>query len=104
MDLGSRLRTIRKSKNFTLDKLHERTGISRATLSKWENNKVPPTMAALERWAEGVGINVWDIFFGTSEYDLTSDEMNLIQMFRMLSPSDQQHLISLLRTMSKKKG
>lgn len=101
LDLGSRLRTIRKSRNLTLDKLHERTNISRATLSKWENNKVPPTLAALERWSEGVGIKFWDIF--SSENELTSDEIILVQLFQQLSSSDQQHLISLLRTMSKKK-
>ncbi|MGG3278939.1 helix-turn-helix domain-containing protein [Paenibacillus solani] len=103
MDIGKRIRTIRKSRNLTLDKVHELTKISRATLSLWETNKTRPTLNALERWAEGIGIEVWDIFFDASEFEPTPDEMLMLEMFRQLSSSDQTHLLSLLKTMSKRR-
>lgn len=104
MNLGERLRYIRKSKKMTLNKVHEITKISRATLSQWETNKVPPSMTGLERWAKGLGIEVWDIFFPPSEFELSSDEeIQLLEMYRQLSPQNQSNIFNLLKSLSKRK-
>jgi len=102
LDLGHRLRTIRKSKGLTLHQVHELTSISRATLSLWENNKVQPTMSALERWANGVGIDVWDIFFD-SEHEMTPEEISLLEMFRQLTPQNQVQIYNLVKSLPKRK-
>ncbi|OAB28410.1 helix-turn-helix domain-containing protein [Paenibacillus macquariensis] len=102
MNLGERLRSIRKNRNFTLDKIHEKSNISRASLSEWENNKRKPTVRALERWADAVGIEFWDIFFEPSSFSPNSEEIDMIFLFRMLSLKDQEHLHALLKLMAKK--
>jgi len=99
--IGERLRSIRKNKNLTQEKIHERSNISVATLSDWENNKRAPTTSALQRWADAVGIDFWDIFF--SDLTPTPAEINMLVLFRQLAPSDQEHLLSLMKLMSKKK-
>lgn len=103
LSIGERLRLLRKKRNLTLQRVHELTDISIATLSNWENNKIKPTTSGLERWAEGVGINYEDIFFNASEFTPTPDELNMITLFRQLSPTDQAHLMALLKLMVKKK-
>lgn len=102
MDLGNRLRLIRRSKNLTLDRVHELTNISRATLSQWENNKALPGMGNLEKWAKGLGIDVWDIFFTPSDFDHSPDEIQLIESYRQLSPANQGHILAIIKSLSKK--
>ncbi|MEK3868306.1 MULTISPECIES: helix-turn-helix domain-containing protein [Paenibacillus] len=99
--IGERLRAIRKNRNLTQQKIFERSGISVGTLSDWENNKRAPTTSALQRWADAVGIDFWDIFF--SDLTPTAAEINMLTLFRQLTPTDQEHLLSLMKLMSKKK-
>ncbi|WP_072526562.1 helix-turn-helix domain-containing protein [Mycobacterium tuberculosis] len=102
MKIGQRLQSIRKSHNLTLNRLHEITGISRATLSLWENDKILPGMGSLERWAQGVGIDVWDIFFTPSDYEVSSaEEIQLIELYRQLSPDNQRLILSLMKNLVK---
>ncbi|WP_338709256.1 helix-turn-helix transcriptional regulator [Paenibacillus amylolyticus] len=106
MDLGKQLRTIRKKRDLTLHRAHELTNISAATLSQWENNKVLPLMANLEKYAQGLGIDVWDIFISETEMDsefgYSPSEIQLIEYYRQLSPEDQGHIIAILESLAKK--
>jgi len=103
LNLGERLRAIRKSRNLTLQKLHERSGISVATLSTWENNNRRPSMSSLTKWAAAVGIDVWDIFIEyPSEFTPLAEEIDLIVLFRQLSKKDQEHFLAILKQMTKK--
>jgi transcriptional regulator with XRE-family HTH domain len=103
LSIGERLRTIRKQKNLTLQKVHELTGISIATLSNWENNKRMPTTSGLKKWSKGLGINYEDIFYDDSLFSPTAEELNFLFLIRKLSPSDQDHLLAMLKLMVKKK-
>jgi len=103
LKLGERLKAIRKSRNLTLEKIHERSGISMANLSKWENNKGFPTLKSLEKWAKAVGITLWDIFFDyPDEFTPTAEELELIGLFRQLAKKDQEHILAILKQISKK--
>ncbi|WP_170220308.1 helix-turn-helix domain-containing protein [Paenibacillus anaericanus] len=103
MNLGERLRAIRKSRDFTLQKIHERSGISIATLSEWENNNRKPTIKSLTRWATSVGIDFWDIFFEyPSEFTPTVEEIDMLVLFRQLAMKDQEHILAILKLMAKK--
>ncbi|WP_348622630.1 helix-turn-helix domain-containing protein [Paenibacillus polymyxa] len=102
-DLGKRLKILRKSKGLTLDKVRERSGLSRTTLTLWENNKVAPSMEKLQIWAAAIGIDVLEIFFSDeSEYELTTEEMKLIELFRELSKREKTNLMSVLKSMVRK--
>ena len=47
--LAQRLRELRHERGWSLDELAARSGVSRATLSRLENNEVSPTAAVLGR-------------------------------------------------------
>jgi transcriptional regulator with XRE-family HTH domain len=47
--LARRLRELRQERGWSLEDLAERSGVSRATLSRTENNQVSPTAAVLGR-------------------------------------------------------
>ncbi|KRE09554.1 hypothetical protein ASE63_21065 [Bosea sp. Root381] len=52
--LGCRIRTMRKTAGLTLDALAERSGVSRAMLSKVERGEKNPTLAVVTRIAQGL--------------------------------------------------
>lgn len=52
----------RNSKNVTLVKLAQMTGISKSTLNNIENGKVSPTIAELEAIAKALNVKITDLF------------------------------------------
>jgi transcriptional regulator with XRE-family HTH domain len=53
LDLGARLKEIRKRQKWTLQQASERTGVGVSTLSKIERNELSPTVTTLQRIAAG---------------------------------------------------
>lgn len=47
MDLGTKLKQARQSRNMTQEVLAERLGVSRQTVSNWENNRSYPDLASI---------------------------------------------------------
>jgi transcriptional regulator with XRE-family HTH domain len=61
LELGLRIRALRESKNLSLAQLSESSGISGATLSRIENNKLSPTFGVLARVMIGLDIDWGDL-------------------------------------------
>lgn len=62
LDLGMRVRELRKSRNWTLEQAANQAGLARSTLSKIENGQMSPTYDALKKLAEGLQISVPQLF------------------------------------------
>lgn len=62
LDLGSRVRDLRKSRGWTLEQAASKAGLARSTLSKIENGQMSPTFDALKKLAEGLSISVPQLF------------------------------------------
>ncbi len=62
MDLGARVRDLRKSRDWTLAQAAEQVGLARSTLSKIENGQMSPTYDALKKLATGLDISVPQLF------------------------------------------
>lgn len=62
LDLGMRVRELRKSRNWTLEQAATQAGLARSTLSKIENGQMSPTYDALKKLAEGLQISVPQLF------------------------------------------
>lgn len=62
LKLGQRVRDIRRSRNWTLEEASKRTGLARSTLSKIENEQMSPTFEAVQKLANGLGIDVPQLF------------------------------------------
>ncbi|MDJ0893766.1 MAG: XRE family transcriptional regulator [Alphaproteobacteria bacterium] len=61
-NLSRRLREIRKQNRWTLREVSSRTGLATSTLSKVENNQTSLTYDNLVRLAEGLGIDIAELF------------------------------------------
>ena len=60
--LGTRLKATRQRLGWTLDTLAERTGVSRAMISRVERGESSPTAALLDRLCAGLGIVLSALF------------------------------------------
>jgi transcriptional regulator with XRE-family HTH domain len=62
LDLGIRVRELRKARNWTLEQAASQAGLARSTLSKIENGQMSPTYDALKKLAVGLQISVPQLF------------------------------------------
>lgn len=62
LDLGARVRELRKSRDWTLEQAAKSAGLARSTLSKIENGQMSPTYDALKKLASGLQISVPQLF------------------------------------------
>lgn len=62
LNLGQRVRDLRKARSWTLEQAANQAGLARSTLSKIENGQMSPTYDALRKLAEGLGISVPQLF------------------------------------------
>ncbi|MFW2587121.1 helix-turn-helix domain-containing protein [Sagittula sp. SSi028] len=62
LDLGARVRELRKDRDWTLEQAAKKAGLARSTLSKIENGQMSPTYDALKKLAIGLEISVPQLF------------------------------------------
>ncbi|MEM8593159.1 MAG: helix-turn-helix transcriptional regulator, partial [Pseudomonadota bacterium] len=62
LDLGQRVRELRKARDWTLEQAATQAGLARSTLSKIENGQMSPTYEALKKLAVGLEISVPQLF------------------------------------------
>ena len=62
LDLGVRVRDLRKAQGWTLEQAANQAGLARSTLSKIENGQMSPTYEALKKLAVGLQISVPQLF------------------------------------------
>lgn len=67
LDLGARVRQLRKDRNWTLERAANQAGLARSTLSKIENGQMSPTYDALKKLATGLAISVPQLFTPPSD-------------------------------------
>jgi transcriptional regulator with XRE-family HTH domain len=56
--LGARVRELRRERGWTLEHLAERSGVSRAMISKLERGEKNPTLVVAAKVAEGLGVSL----------------------------------------------
>ncbi len=66
-DLGARVREIRKTRNWTLKDVAERTGLAISTISKMERGEISLTYDRFMRLAQGLGMDVGELFDSDAE-------------------------------------
>ncbi|MFQ5581603.1 MAG: helix-turn-helix domain-containing protein [Mariprofundaceae bacterium] len=67
MPVSSRVHNLRESKGLSLRALAEAAGVSPATLSQVESGQTSPSVATLEKLADGLGMSVAAFFLDESE-------------------------------------
>ncbi|HEY3364541.1 MAG TPA: cupin domain-containing protein [Symbiobacteriaceae bacterium] len=67
MALGPRIRQTRTQKAITLQELSERSGLSKGFICQLENDKASPSLQALEKLAQALGVSIAYLFLTPEE-------------------------------------
>lgn len=62
VNLGQRVRELRKERSWTLEQAAQQAGLARSTLSKIENEQMSPTFELMRKLADGLGIDMPQLF------------------------------------------
>ena len=74
LQLGSRLSSLRKRKNMTLDDLSAKSGVSKSILSQIERDLSNPTVTTISRISDALGEKLSDFFLKIEAGEVNSIE------------------------------
>lgn len=101
--LAQRIREIRKKRGMTLEQLADRSELTQSVLSKVENFRVTPSLAALGRIASALGVTLAELVSGIDEprrlVIVSKDERQTVERDR---PKSEIVYHALARTRSAK--
>lgn len=67
MDIGSRLRSVRKEKNLSQGEIQQRTGLLRCYISRVENGHTVPAIRTLEKMARALDLPLYQLMYDGEE-------------------------------------
>jgi len=103
MDYGTRLRQMRKSKKFSIYRLHEITGLSQGHISELEKGKNQPTIETLQRLLTPMGISLSEFFNENDEISyLNEREKELVATFRAMPDESAELYFQLGKALNQK--
>lgn len=69
MNLGNRIRVLRKEKKCSIMNINQLTGLSKSTISQIENGQSSPTVQTLEKIAKALDVTI-GMFFKENEKEI----------------------------------
>lgn len=100
MDIAERLKAIRKSKNISVYKLSQLSGVSETHIRDLERGDRNPSFDTLSRLAKPMGLSLSELFNESDETAfLNKEEKELVECFRMLSKDKADSLLVFLKTL-----
>jgi transcriptional regulator with XRE-family HTH domain len=114
MNIGKRLRELRKAKNLSQGDLQRLAGFHRSYTSRVEMGHGVPSLQTLERYAAALDVEMSQLFSegGTGSADsklkgkkaLERDVKLLVQLFRHLGTRDRRQILLVARDLVGRKG
>lgn len=115
MNIGQRLRRLRKSKGLSLGDVQERTGMHGSHLSRVETGRIVPSLETLQRWAWALDAQLYEFFLedgqtpppgtdkggGQTPRFVDSREERLLDLFCRMDARNQDLILSLAESVDK---
>ena len=102
MDIGTKLRSVRKGKGYSIYRLAKETGISQNHISGIELGKRQPTIEMLNRLLAPLDLTLVELFNDNSDAMFPSaEERQLIENYRHLPKDKATALLSLSELLKK---
>lgn len=101
MDVGTRIRELRKFRGLTTTTLGEMISASQQTISNYENNKSEPNIATIEAICNAMGINLPQFF--DIEFIIEQDLKTLSpDIYNFISKEENRELVRFIAEMKEK--
>lgn len=95
IEIGSKLKAIRKSNNYTAMELAEKVNVSQAYISKIENGKASPNLEMLSNLLEALDSDIYT-FFSYGDLDTPDEFIRFYESFKSVKPEIRRKVIELL--------
>lgn len=105
MELNETLQKIKEllaERNWSIYKLAKESGIPYSSLNSLFQKNNQPTLSTLEKICKGFHISVSEFFLDTTPYreqiyTFSNDELHIIEMYRSLSPCNQNLFLAYIK-------
>jgi len=114
MDIGKRLRELRKAKGLSQADIEKRTGLLTCYLCRVECGHTLPEVGTLERWAKALDLELYQLFYQGKGEPIApkiakptrrnTREGALLNLFRRMPERDRQLLLFHAREAVKQRG
>lgn len=104
-ELGRKIKAARVAKGLSQSELAEKCEVSSsAIISNWENGNNFPDVDKLSKLCIALDVSLSYMFdyYSDKSRDLSPDEWEIIQNFRLLSDEDQKQVLDLVNTLKEK--
>ena len=102
MELGAKLKKMRKSKGISVYRLSDLTGLSADHIRKIERDAKVPTVETIRRYLAPLDVSLSEFFYEDEEQVfVTPDEKHLIDVYRLLSEDKAKALIEFIDSFCK---
>ena len=98
MDIGERIKEVRKYRRMTQQELADGVGVKKAIISLYESNQRKPSFEALEAICDTLNIDMGYLFGQTS---LSIAEIDLVNHYRMSSEAGRAAISAFADTIAK---
>lgn len=100
MDIAKRMKAIRQSKNISVYRLAQMSGISETHIRDLERGDRNPSFDTLSRLAEPMGITLSELFNESEETAyLKPAEKEMLECFRMLPQETAERLLAFMKAL-----
>jgi transcriptional regulator with XRE-family HTH domain len=101
VQIGIRIRDVRREKGWTQDQLAGAVGVSRSAVAQWETGRAGQITGNLTRIAASLDVGVEFLMYGDDKRSAghanSGDELALLRLYRECSPEDRQLLLRTAR-------
>ena len=102
MELGAKLKELRKSKGLSVYRLSDLTGLSADHIRKIERDAKVPTVETIKRYLAPLDVSLSEFFYEDEEQVfVTPDEKRLIDIYRLLPKEKSKALMDFLDSFCK---
>lgn len=96
INIGEKLRMLRKSKGYTTQQLADKVNVSQSYISRFENGRAIPDIDMLEKILQALDSKL-SIFFAEDFRDMSEDLLQLIDTLKTLNPEARIKLNEFLK-------
>lgn len=106
MDIGSKLRYLRKARHLSSVELAQRANVSQSSISDIECNRRSPRLNTLSSLSRALGLPLSELLpvDDLLEHPLKEEEREILDLFSRMNESQQKHLLEFLRSFSSQKN
>jgi len=104
LEIGRRIKTVRKERGLTQDDLAAAVGVSRSAVAQWETGRAGQLTPNLARIADALEIGIESLMHGEGKRTpgnvSSGDELAMLRLYRECSPEDRQILLRTARRLA----